>query len=239
MNKKPVLLITGLMISISLAGCMAGNVKVSQPESQVAAGIVIKIPGICPPLIPCSNQTVTFAKLGENDEIISSEIYQTSIMRSNHYYLLNAKPGKYVAVAASYSRSAGVGGSMGNVSGIVTRTFGDNILFSSELVKKTEVELMPGSLAIMGKFDFGINGRMAIVSSASKFLKDADSVQAHYAKAIDSEMESRGATSSIKFYRGTLKSVSTDTNAKQKLLESAEKHIGAGGWSSQLTNSKI
>lgn len=238
MNRKSVLLVVSVIVSVFLAGCMTGNVKVSQPTSQSASGIVIKIPGICPALLPCSNRIVTFAKL-DNDGIISSELHQTSVMKDNHYYLLNAEPGMYVAVAATYSRGVGIGASSGNVSVGVVRTFGENILFSRDLVEKTKIELKPGSLAIMGEFDFGIDGRMALAPSASQFLKDADAVQAHYAKALDVEMESRGATSSIKFYRGTLKSVSVDTNSRKKLLETARKHIGAEGWERQLTNTEM
>ncbi|VAX32149.1 hypothetical protein MNBD_NITROSPIRAE01-1064 [hydrothermal vent metagenome] len=238
MGKKSLLLIAGGVVSIFLTGCAMWNLKVSQPVSQSASGVMIKIPGICPVLIPCSDQIVTFARLGD-DDLISSEIYQTSTMKNNHYYLLNARPGKYVAVAATYSRGTSIGGSAGNISGVITRVFGENILFSSELVEKTKIELLPGSLAIMGEFDFSVDGRMALAPSASQFLKNADSVQAHYAKAIDSEMESRGAMSSIKFYRGTLKSVGTDPGSKQKLLELARKHIGAEGWESQLANSKM
>lgn len=238
MSKKSLLLIVGVVISSFLMGCITGNVKVSQPESQSASGIVIKISEICLPLMPCSDQTVTFAKLGD-DGIISSELYQTSVMKNNHYYLLNAKPGQYVAVAATYSRKTSIGVSAEDINGRVTRVFGENILFSKALIEKTKIELMPGSLAIMGEFDFGIDGRMALAPSASKFLKDADSVQAHYAKAIDSEMEFRGAMSSIKFYRGTLKSANTDAGSKKTLLETAKKHIGTEGWSSQLMNSKM
>ncbi len=188
--------------------------------------------------MPCSDQILTFSKLGD-DGIISSELYQTSVVKNNHYHLLNVEPGTYVVVAASYSRGASLSAAAGNVRVGVTRVFGENILFSRDLLEKTKIELRPGHLAIMGEFDFGIDGRMALAPSAAQFLKAADSVQAHYAKAIDPELESRGMTSSIKFYRGTLKSVSADTNSKEKLLEAAKKHIGAEGWDSQLANAKM
>lgn len=231
------------LVSISLismvifAGCMAANVKISQPASSVASGIVIKIPRICPPLMPCSNQTVTFARL-EGDGIISSDLYQTSTMKSDHYYLLNVEPGTYVAVAATYARELGAGVSGGNISVGFSRAFGENILFSEVLVNKTKTTVAAGEIAVMGEFDFNIEGRMALAPSASQFLKNADSTQAHYAKAIDPEMESRGATSSIKFYRGELKASTVDIEARNKLLESATKHLSDSGWTDQIGNSK-
>ena len=238
MNKRGVLLVTGI-ICVLLAGCMAGTVTIPQPASQSASGIVLKIPGICPALMQCANQTVTFARLDDGNNIISNELYQTSIMQSDHYYLLNARPGKYVAVAATYSRGTGISGFTGKVSGEVDRVFGENILFSEALVRKTMVEIVPGSLVVMGAFDFGIDGRMALAPSAAQFIKNADAVQLHYAKAIDPDMESRGATSSIKFYRGTLKLTNNDAGTKRKLLESASRHIGTGGWDSQITSSQL
>ena len=238
MNKKITLLGISLLVPILLVGC-ASNIKVTQPTSSSAAGVAIKIPSSCIPLLPCASPTVTFARLGEDGNILSDETYQTTIMKADHYYLLNVKPGTYVAVAAAYSRGMSTSTSSGNVTVGIKRTFGENILFSEELVRQTKIEVVSGELAIMGEYDFSVEGRMAFAPSAAQFLKNADAVQAHYAKTIDPDMESRGVTSSIKFYRGTFKSSATDTETKQKLLDKANQHIGEEGWNNHITNAKL
>ena len=70
-------------------------------------------------------------------------------------------------------------------------------------------------------------------------LEKADSIQAYYAKILDPKLETRGATSAQKFYRGDLTSANIKTEAKRELLKSAIIHIGSAGWTSQLDNSKI
>lgn len=237
MKNRIVLLGMGLLTSTLLVGCLS-NVKVSQPVSESAAGVAIKIPSSCIPLLPCASPTVTFARLGEDGTILSDEIYQTSTMKDDHYYLLNAKPGTYVAVAAAYARGVSSGASSGNVTVSIKRTFGENILFSEELVKQTKVEVVSGELIIMGEYDFSVEGRMAFAPSAAQFLEHADAVQAHYAKVIDPDMESRGVTSAVKFYRGNFKSANTDAKTKQKLLDKAYQHIGEDGWSNHIINAK-
>jgi hypothetical protein len=216
-------------------GCATGGVKVDQPAADAAAAIVIRIPGTCLPLMPCANQTLSFARLKEGGGLIADEIHQTTVVRDDHYYLLNAKPGRYVAVAAAYARGMRTAASLGaGVSVTASRVFGENILFSEALVRQTQVEVRPGTLAVMGEFDFDIDGRMAFAPSAAAFLREADAVQAHYAKALDPEMESRGATSATKFYRGTFKSAQRDAEARRRLLEAAAAHIGAEGWAAQI-----
>lgn len=224
-----------LTMPLIFAGCATGNIKASPPLADSASAIVIKIPSSCLPLSPCANKTLTFARLNGDGDVISGELYQTSVVRDNHYYLLNAKPGRYVAVAAAYARSMNTNSDLGGgLTFTASRVFGENILFSEELVRQTLVEVAPGSLAVMGEYDYSIEGRMVFAPSAAQFMKDADPVQIHYAKALDPEMETRGVTSAVKFYRAEFKSASRDADTRRKLLESAGKHIGADGWNAHV-----
>lgn len=216
-------------------GCATGNVKVDSPAAEAAAAIVIRIPNTCLPLMPCANKTLSFARLGDGGELIADELYQTTVERDDHYYLLNAKPGRYVAVAAAYARSLRTGAALGGgVTFRASRVFGENILFSEALVRQTLVEVRPGMLAVMGEFDFDIEGRMGFAPSAAGFMREADKVQLHYAKALDPQMETRGATSAIKFYRGAFKSAQRDAAARRRMLDAAAAHIGADGWGAQI-----
>jgi hypothetical protein len=224
-----------MVLPLFLLGCATGNVKVSQPAAESASGIVIRIPSPCVPLMPCANATLTFARLQDDGSVISDEIYRASIVRSDHHYLLNAKPGKYAAVAVAYERGMRTGASLGGgVTVTTSRVFGENILFSEELVRQTLVEVTPGTIAVMGAYDFAVEGRMALAPSATQFMKDADPVQLHYAKALDPQMQSRGATSAIKFYRARFESAQKDSATRQALLKSAERHVGAEGWDKHI-----
>lgn len=225
------ILLAAVVLPLILSGCMAGNVKAPPPSSHDAAGIVIKIPNTCLPLTPCANKTLTFARLQADGEVISDELYHTSLVKGDHYYLLNVTPGRYVAVAATYTRRMNNSTNLGGGAVLTTGgVFGENILFSDELVRQTQVEVKPGTLAVMGEYDFSIEGRMVFAPSAAQFMKRADQVQLHYARKLDPEMESRGVTSGVKFYRAELESGSRDEETRRKLLGSAEKHIGKEGW---------
>lgn len=223
--------------ALFLAAC-ASTGKVAAPVSSGSAAVMIKTSSPCVPLMPCLNQTLTFARLSDEGGMLSTELYQTPIAFSNRYYLLNAKPGRYVAVAISYSRSiqssntVAVGSGAVNTS--VSANFSENIIFSEALVKQSLVTVKPGELAVMGEFDVDIQGRMALAPSAAQFLKDADLVQAHYARQLDPELESRGITSRVKFYRGDYGASKRSSDAQASLLKAAGHDIGGQGWHAQI-----
>lgn len=218
-------------VGLALAGCVSTPVQLPQPDAANAGAIVIKIDDICLPLTPCAEQKVIFARLDSGTGLASKELYVSTLQKDDHYYLLNAQPGTYVAVAAGYSRSTNplaFGG--GSTSGTIGRSFAETIYFSQSLIEKTKVRVMPGKLAVVGDFDFDIQGRMSFAPSASDFLKAADRLQVHYAKTVDPQMETRGMTSSIKFYRANLIAAHKNTQLTGEILTAANKHIGAAGW---------
>jgi len=212
-----------LLMVVICAGCAA--LKVVPPSSPNTAAIAIQIDDICLPLLPCSNQTLTFARLDNSNKLTSAELYSTSVMSNDRYYLLNAKPGTYVAVAASYERTQ------------FFRTFKENILFPKAMIAKTQVQVKAGRLAVAGNFEFGVEGRMGMAPSAADFLKSADSQQAHYAKTIDPAMKSRSGASSMKFYRATLGKAHADEKTKRRLIGDAINDIGAKGWKGHIDRS--
>ncbi|WP_108124931.1 hypothetical protein [Saccharospirillum mangrovi] len=237
--RKTKLIPATVMVSLLLVlgGC-ATTAPVAEPEAAGSSAVMIKMPNPCMPLMPCKDKRLTFARLTENNNLLSGELYQTAVSFDDHYYLLNAEPGQYVAVAVSYSR--GTAGSLGsgNVQATFSRTFGENILLSEEAVERSLVAVAAGELAVMGAFELDIEGRMAIAPSASAFLKDADATQAYYAHQLDPELESRGITSSAKYYRGSYLSDDNSEPVREQLLNNAAKHIGAQGWSIQIGNAQ-
>lgn len=231
----PATLILGLLVA--LGGC-ASMAPVAEPVSPESSAIMIKVPNPCPPLAPCKNKSLTFARLTEDNNLLSGELQQTAVSYDDHHYLLNAEPGQYVAVAISYSRSTTSSMNSGNTQFGFSRTLGETILLSERAVERSLVTVSAGELAVMGAFELNIEGRMSLAPRASAFLRDADATQTHYAYQIDPELENRGVVSSYKYYRGTYQSDDRSEQVLEELLTKATKHIGQQGWSTQIENAR-
>lgn len=221
------------LLGMLITGCAGTAIKPAQPVTADAAGVVVQVPSPCLPLMPCGGLTVSFARLPD-DGALSSEIYRTSVEQDGYYYLLNVPPGRYVAVASSYARAMNSQSRIGNAGLTVNRLFGENIFFPRDLVDGTETNVKPGELAVMGRLDYDIEGRMAFAPSATSFLDQADAVQKHYARQLDLELETRGVTSSIKFYRAANGSVDRSDAIRNGMREAARTHIGNAGWQVQI-----
>lgn len=233
-NALPAILTFSLLLI--LGGC--ATVPAPEPMAPTSSAIMIKVPNPCPPLAACKNKSLTFARLTEDDNVLSGELQQTAVSYDDHYYLLNAEPGQYVAVAISYSRSTTSSMNSGNTQFGFSRTLGETILLSEQAVERSLVTVSAGELAVMGAFELNIEGRMSLAPRASAFLRDADATQTHYAYQIDPQLENRGVVSSYKYYRGTYQSDDRSGPVREELLNKAAKHIGEQGWSAQIGNAR-
>jgi hypothetical protein len=114
---------------------------------------------------------VYFVYLEDDKDAWTAEfVIRSNYRKKKQVYLLNAKPGRYVAVAASFG---GEGSSFGErwVSGgpepEVSEAF-----FSMETILLTEVTVGPGQMVFMGDFLVDLE------------ISSADEVQAHYDRLI-------------------------------------------------------
>ena len=231
------LLLCGLVL---IAGNDVAESKESIPNPNANSGaVVVKITNVCLPLMPCTGKTMLFAKVNEQGQLMSDNIFESTLEKRNHYYLLGAKPGRYVAISASYGRGVSAAPTSGKVGVGVSRTFSENIFFAKGLVQQTAINVKAGELSVIGDVRFKIKGRGGLVpGKTSTFLEKGDEVQIHYAKLVDPKMGSRGATSGIKFYFGQPKSVDISEGAKKKILINAKKHLKKTGWH-QLADKRL
>ncbi len=131
------------------------------------------------------------------------------LIRSNYYkkkqvYLLNAKPGRYVAVAARLRGAPGL-------------KF--DAFFSMETITTMEVTVVSGKLVFMG--DFLLN-----TSYTRKRWRDADSAQVHYFRQILPDSAELGLTASRQAtYMAALKSVAEGAERERQFWSLAQKKV--------------
>jgi hypothetical protein len=104
-------------------------------------------------------RVVFFAKIENDGDLVQSQVIESNFARKGRLYLLNALPGKYVAIASARWDQYGT---------YLT-------LFSKELIEATRVEVVPGKLVFMGSYfvrePYGMGS--------------ADPIQNHYAELLE------------------------------------------------------
>jgi hypothetical protein len=132
----------------------------------------------------------------------------------NRFYLLNAQPGRYVAVAAL--KPPVVGGNAGGTGsvGYVNSTPGSYVVFSKPLVALTEVKAEPGRLVFMGNF---------LVKAYVRLSEpDPDEVQLDTIFHKPSESPS--------YNLGSVKNVAQGADPERQFLKDANDDLGESGW---------
>ena len=152
-------------------------------------GIRITLRTRSPPLIGPGLPAVQvfLVKLEDGSEAFSAtELIPSNYSNRKQVYLLNADPGRYVAVAA------GLGSTK-------------EAFFSMAMISDTEVTVGPQEMAFMGEY---------VVSTSTK-MKNADEAQAHYYRLHLPGVAGRGVlarmASGQAVYTADIKSVAKDT----------------------------
>ncbi|MBI4083727.1 MAG: hypothetical protein HY423_14070 [Candidatus Lambdaproteobacteria bacterium] len=188
------------MLAATLAGCAGPK----PPAPQMDAGIVgislrIWAPDVMTPPYDISRYKtlsnpakVYFVRLeGDADPLTQRTLIESNFEQEGQVYLLNAKPGRYAAVAAlideqiyrppaarqvRFRRMSGISGDDGGGDG---RPVHPNyvVYFPAELIKKTVVTVGPHALAYMGDhaLDFDADLRP---------MARADDAQRHYDRMV-------------------------------------------------------
>ena len=142
---------------------------------------------------------VHFVRLGSQADMFAAEsVVASSFSKEKQVYLLNAEPGRYVAVAAD------LGGA-----NLTTGEF--KVFFDKATIAETEVEVTPGRIAFMGDFLIDLKVKM----------NKSDEAQAHYFLLIAPDAAapakkgffSKGGSSVVP-YRGDLVSVDREASTQ-------------------------
>jgi hypothetical protein len=137
---------------------------------------------------------VHFVRLGDDVDIYAADsVISSNFSDDKQVYLLNARPGSYVAVAAELRSSA-----PGEY----------DIFLSKETIASTEVEVIPGRITFMGDFLIDLKTKMS----------KSDEAQAHYFRLLEPGSARKGwiarAYTYKNVYRGDLVSVDRDEQTR-------------------------
>ena len=156
--------IVGLTALLIASGAQAGNPTLPVPNSRLGViGVQVRAKGPTPVSVPSNARTVFFVKVKEDGGMLrATEIILSNYSSKKQVFLLNAEPGRYVAVAAFVEADGSLPSS--------------NVYFAGEMIPGTEVSLKAGQAVFMGK----------IVVKVKAGMKKADEAQAHYAELIGS-----------------------------------------------------
>lgn len=153
---------------------MSGSIGVtlrSRPPAKIGPGL--------------SAVQVFFVKLEDGSEAFSAtELIPSNYSNKRQVYLLNADPGRYVAVAAGLRNTKGqkkvtlAKAKIGKVGVSVSTSFdtGSDFsdFFSMAMISETEVTVVPQEMVFMGEY----------LASTSTKIKRADAAQAHYFRLL-------------------------------------------------------
>jgi hypothetical protein len=154
-------------------------------------------------------EAIYFVRVTDDADRFGAEgLINSNYMKGHNVYLLNAKPGRYVAVGCAFP-PMGLGA---GPSGIA--------VFSKAAILQTEVEVTAGSTTFMGDIE-------AVISMKTK---EADEAEAHYLRMIDPTSASQGplahAIAGHPDYTATFTSFERGETATTKFWNDAtEKHF--------------
>jgi len=186
-----------LLALMLLVGSLLGCASIPSPEDPQSSAIGIRFETHVP-IFGHQPSVVFFVKIENDDDLAQSQVIQSNFAKRGRLYLLNAPPGKYVAVASARWDQYGT---------YVT-------LFSKELIEATRVEVVPGKLVFMGTYfvrePYGMG--------------NADPIQNHYASVLEPHLVYFPHLYRGRMQKGTR----DDAAQAEFLTESREDFAGSG-----------
>ncbi len=200
---------TGRVLPFLLLASLAAAKPLPLEAPDPGRGVVGVRVKVIPPAKMGSNSAdaVYFVRVvDEGDRFGAESLIHSNYSKGQHVYLLNAKPGRYVAVGCEIDMGAGGGRSA--------------VVFSKEGIQQTEIEVAAGSTVFMGEIE----------AQSSTKTSEADEAQAHYLRLISPSAANKGfmarAMSGNFAYTALLKSVAKDeATATAFWSEATEKHF--------------
>jgi len=213
LSKKLLFATTAFIVAL-LAGCATTQPisEVSQPQSSaLAIDVLVK-----PPMGLGSHDPVQvyFARIEGADGQMQQSIIRSNYVKGSRAYLLNARPGTYVAVASMFLTP-------GLRSGTYITYFPQNVL------DHTKVTVRENEVAFMGAYVLG----------TSVGLDGADEVQTHY-KNVIAPGQATGifamSFSGAVHYRGALLERKADEQSRSEFFLKAKDDLSGSGWTTRI-----
>lgn len=169
---------------------------------QGTIGITVKVDA--PIGLPMPVSDIYFARVIDSGEAF---IVSSNYSKKDQIYMLNANPGRYVAVAAK---------SKGTRQAAATEY---DIYFPKDMIAATEVTVLPGRMVFMGEFSLKSSGN----------VKELDQLQTKYFHMISPDSARKGAFGRMFAnkvpYRGELLESARGREAELKFWERARDKV--------------
>lgn len=223
------LAVISVFFALFLSGCATTQPipELSQPQS---AGFGIDVSLKAPiGIFSARPDQIYFAKIDNDNGLLQQQIVRSNYSKGGRAYLLNARPGTYVAVAAFVSRAGAPAGppSPGFSVSVTTGRSGYTTYFSKELVELTRITVRENDFAFMGSY----------MVDESVGLEGADGVQTHYKNVVApgaaTGMFLMGLTGDV-HYRGTMLERKSDEQARNDFLRNAKEDLAGSAWAERL-----
>jgi hypothetical protein len=187
------------------------------PEMTDTAGAVVAIDvRVKPPMGMGTKDPdqVYFARVDNADGLLQQTFIRSNHVRGSRAYLLNARPGEYVAVASVFA-----------VSPVRPSTY--TTYFPRDAIEQTRVTVRAGEMAYMGSH----------LLASSVGLDGADDAQTHY-KNIIAPGQAGGvlamAFGGAVHYRGALVERRADEGARKAFFQSAREDLAGTRWTTLI-----
>ncbi len=205
MERFPKILLLGLCFLATAA--VAKTLPMPQPDAE-RGSIGITVRSLAPMRAIRSSATqIFFVRIEEDiDPLAADAVIPSNFSQGKQVYLLNAKPGRYVAVAADLKAAP--------LSGMDLKA-----VFSQELIPLTEVTVTPGEMVFAGEY----------LIATHLGMEKGDPAQTHYYRLIAPEMERKGyfarSFSGQGAYLADLESMSREPAAERRFWEEARAEV--------------
>lgn len=228
MPTRATVVLSFAMILPGLPGCAALPPPPHDPQ-LTHIGIAVKVRGPAG-LWNKTPDIVLFAKLDAAQQNLFSQtpLIPSSFVQGNRFYLLNATPGRYIAVAASWK--APVQRQSGSVVMATGQTNDYVIFFPEPVVQLSDVTVPAGAIQFMGDY----------LLDWSLSFGEADQVQLFYVQMLAPGAESKSLLSDVAtylmtgrmdiYYRGSMQEGKRDAQAEERFLLSAMDDLQGGTW---------
>lgn len=196
--------------ALLLAACATST---PLPEPSPPQGAALAIDVLVKPPMGIGHRDpvqVIFARVDGADGLMQQTIVRSNHVKGSRAYLLNARPGTYVAVASLFVNP-----------GMATGTY--TTYFPRDAVEQTRTTVREGEITFMGAYVLG----------TSVGLDGADEVQLHY-KNVIAPGQGTGvlamAFGGSVHYRGALLERRADEQAGRAFFQRARDDLAGSGW---------
>jgi len=226
--KSSYAIILSVFLIFKLGACATGpKIKPENPQSSVVGITVNYQTPITLPFMWYPADFIYFVKLSDGENILEgTNLIKANYSRLENLYLLNATPGRYIAVAAGYiNQGTGIG-----IGPFSIRIDSEHVLlFPESLVKQTEVSVQSNQVCYMGQYNVRQNLSFSDLDATQTYYYDVV-VPEHLGKEFKRETDMAIRHGSICEAKSAVK----DEESEKKFLEATRSNFKGTDWAAIL-----